>query len=222
MSQTQNTTRNSALRFFSEKVKPGGEPRIINVTGTNVKIAEVRGADGKPFQMGFNDDPLFDMQVGLGFKMEPGDSFSKLVLVNPHDEQIEVDLYAGTLNLEDSRLNIVRGRSAPVSLAETVITGGQVELDPDAYIEITNDMEVGDSDDFQKRSLTHQLARVVVTNLDPAVDITLCNHTSGGAFGSVFPRQARLVDSSEGCRIVNETAAPVLVQVEIVWWKFAY
>jgi hypothetical protein len=208
MSQNANTLQQSFITWHRIRLLPGQQVERA-ITGVFFMVAEQEGDAGK-FHAGIDDLGLFPVTLGLRFRLPGGNSFSKLRFLNPLAAEITIELYAGTVECEDMRLNIVRGRAAPVMDAETVITHHSAAIAAAGAVDLSAEEPPGPK---YVRRCTH------VTNMDPAVDIDLA--TAGddsGIFATVMPRTSYNVPSSAPVIVQNNSAAPVTVRIAQIWY----
>lgn len=210
MSQTRNTTENSHLSFFRLTLGAGQQAER-GVAGRFFICTEVEGGEGKPFELALNDNSFFPLNTGLKIQLPGGDDFSKVTLRNPTAASMVIEFYVGTIIVDDLRLNIIRGRSAPVMKAETVMTGHGGALGALATYDLSNTVT------FPSPNAKYIRASTIVSNLDPAVDIEIRNQ-AGDVLMPVFFRQSILIESSDALKIFNPTGAPVVTRIAQSWY----
>lgn len=208
MSQTANTLRESALIWQRIVLPPSGVEVIRNLTGRHFQIIEHSGGLGEKFFAAFNDKPFFKAALGLKYVLPPGDAFSKLRFRNDTAEEMVIEIYAGTVETEDMRLNIVRGRATPMMEAESVITGHSQTILAAAEVDLSATTPPGPR--FIRKA-------TIVTNMDPAVDLDLAN-VDDDVFAAVFPKQSHLVQSSDPVKVQNPSGAPIVARIAQLWY----
>lgn len=207
MSQTANTLDRSYIRHHNVTLEPGVEV-VKDVTGVYFIVSEKTGAGAEPFQIAFDEDPYFPANLGLGFTLPPGNFFSRLRFRNDTAETMEIELYTGTIVGQDMRLNIVRGRAAPMMKAETVVTGHSQTIPAMDEVDLTASTPPGPK---------YIRAATIVFNMDPAVDLDLVNEADE-QIAPVFFRQGVNIESSAPLKVQNNTAAPVVARIAQVWY----
>ena len=208
MSQTRQSDRNSFLKFYPVTLKTGGEPKTIAAAGNFFICADVTG-DGQPFEMSWDSEPYFDFNMGLDYSLSPGDSFSKLTLKNTRQSSdIVAQIYVGSGKLTDGRLNIVRGRAAPIMHAEVVTTAHGDTLAGGAALDLTAGHPT-----FPK----YVRKATIVTNMDPAVDLEILD-SADAILDSVLFRTTKLYEMSTGIKIKNNSGAPVVFRAMQIWY----
>lgn len=207
MSQVANTLDRSSIRHFRIPL-PAGQDVERAVTGVYFLVAEQEGGDGQKFQVAIDDDPFFPATLGLKFNVQPGNSFSKLRFRNETAAEMTIEIYAGTIEGEDMRLNIVRGRAAPMMNAETVITTHSAAIAATTAVDLTVVSPPG---------AKYIRKATIITNMDPASDLDI-RDASDAVIASVFYRQAFLLESSQAVKVYNPTASPITARIAQVWY----
>ena len=70
------------------------------------------------FKMSFNDGEEFQFEVGLGFRLDGNDLFTKLTFKNETDSVITILFYVGVGEIRDARLNTTVNRLVIVGLKD--------------------------------------------------------------------------------------------------------
>jgi hypothetical protein len=92
-----------------------GATRTLNVTGTFWLISEAT----HEFMLTANGGEEIPQNLGWRRRMNPGDYFSTIGIRNPSEtDDLTVEMFFGTGELDDQRLNIVRQRYSPVMALE--------------------------------------------------------------------------------------------------------
>lgn len=200
-------TAQTFLTHFKKRLPAGGQLVQVNVAGSVFLCAEVTGT-ALPFEMQMDSLPFIPMTQGLSVRLKGGDEFRQLTFRNPTSSEITVEFYAGSALIEDARLNIVRGRSAPVMHAPCVNTAHSTTIAAGAALDLTGAHPVHPR--FLRKA-------TIVTNMDPAVDLELTN-AAGDNLATVFWRTSFLLESSEGVKVKNNSASPVVCRACQVWY----
>jgi hypothetical protein len=106
----------SPKSFFTSGtiILPVGATVPYNCTGQMFVCKE----SSDVFQMSFNDGEFFNMEVGLGFRLNGTDEFTKLSFQNSTQNIITIQFYVGTGEIRDARLNTVIDRLVVVGLKD--------------------------------------------------------------------------------------------------------
>jgi hypothetical protein len=214
MSQNANTLDNSYLVWRKIILPPnasgGAEGQTVSrdITGKHFMVIEQSGGQGETFWAGFDDRPLFKASLGLVFRLSGQDFFSKLRFRNDTLEEMVIEIYAGTVETEDMRLNIVRGRAAPVMEAESVITTHSTTIAGGAEVDLTVLPPPGPK--YIRKA-------TIVFNMDPAVDLDLADEDDNLVAPVLF-RQGINYPSSEGLKVQNPSGAPIVARISQVWY----
>jgi hypothetical protein len=92
-----------------------GATRTLNVTGTFWLVSEAT----HEFLLTANGGEEIPQNLGWKRRMNPGDYFSEIAIRNPSPtDELTVEIFFGTGELDDQRLNIVRQRYSPVITLE--------------------------------------------------------------------------------------------------------
>ncbi|MCW5554480.1 MAG: hypothetical protein KIS67_20270 [Verrucomicrobiae bacterium] len=199
--------RQSFLSHFKKTLQPNGQLVPVNVAGSFILCSDVVGS-ALPFEVQIDSEPFVPITQGLSIRLRAGDSFSKLTLRNPTDKVLTVEFYVGSSHVDDARLNIVRGRSAPVMNAPTVMTAHSTTIAAAAALDLT-----GAHPTFPK----YLRKATIITNMDPAVDLELVN-AADDIIATVMFRTAFLLESSEGIKVKNNSAGNVVCRAVQVWY----
>lgn len=210
MSQTSNTTRNSFIGYFRKQLQ-AGQDIIVNVTGRFLICTDVEGGDGEPFLVSIDDGAFVPFNLGLKVELPHPDSFSKVAIRNPSQSEITVEFYAGSILVEDMRLNIVRGRAAPIMKAETVLTSHGGTIAGGGVIDLSDLVAHPPPNPKYLRAAT------IVTNMDPGVDLDILN-TDDAEIGTCFFRQSLLIESSDPIKVKNSSGGNVICRIAQAWY----
>lgn len=197
----------SFLTHFRVPVKAGGSAKK-GVTGAFFACSDVIGGNGTPFQLRWDDVSFFPFNVGLQFHLKPDELFSSIEIENPQTADIVVEFYAGSAQVSDSRLNIVRGRAAPFMHAATVVQPIS------ASVPATDEIEVSGAHPTFPNYIQKA---IIVTNTDPASDLEIWD-LNDDIIDLVMFRESKLYEMSNGIKIHNPTGAPVLMRGMRVWY----
>lgn len=211
MSQTANTTPNSFIGYFKKKLAAGQEI-AVNVTGRFLICTDVEDGDGSPFEASLDGNSWFPFNLGLKIELPHPDSFSKVAIRNPGASEITVEFYAGSILVEDMRLNIVRGRAAPVMKAETVLQGGY-----GGTIAGGASIDLSDLATYPAPNAKYLRAATVVSNLDAGVDLDILDK-DGDDLMPCFFRQSVLIESSDPVIVKNSSAGDVICRIAQFWY----
>lgn len=187
-------TRNKSYNALQQVTLAAGAKVTKAVTGNKFAVKESNGV----FQVGFDDEKPFDMEVGIGFMLEPGDTFSKLVFVNPTNNQITVKFYAGTVRINDARLNTLIERFAAVSS----------KVFPTKINPIDKTLAAGEALVLAGTVGGLQVKQTIITNRDAALSLDLCDG-NGLLFDELFPRSKWTAETSATMIVLNSNGAPV-------------
>lgn len=210
MSQNANTTQNSFLQFFRVTI-PAGTSVKKNVTGRFLIVTDCDGNEGLPFDVALDEGSSFPMNTGLKVELPSPDSFSKVTITNPLEDAITVEFYTGSILVEDLRLNIIRGRSAPVMQAESVCTSASTTIAAGATLDLT------DETTFPPPHPKYLRRATIITNMDAGSDLDIYN-ADNQLLTSVFFRTVLNWESSDPVKIKNNTGADIIVRVAQSWY----
>jgi len=185
-------SKSSFLSFKSITV-PANGTLPVNVTGSYFNCKEGDAA----FKMQVEDGEQFDFEAGLSFSWPPG-TFTKLTFFNETVNPITIDFYVGNVAVHDARLNTTIDRLIIVSQKDfpTYLVGNSLALN------------AGDSQTFNGIDNGHQRRQIVVTNLNPAVNLTILDQFGNGV-GTVFPLQAWQMPTNAPITVINQTGQPI-------------
>lgn len=206
MSQTADTLKQSFLAWHKLTI-PAGQDVVKSVTGMYFMISELQSGTELQFLVSIDELPFFPATLGLKFTLPPGNAFSKLRFRNPTTTDMVVEFYAGTVEGEDMRLNIVRGRATPFMHAETVISGHSSTIAAGAEVDLAG---TAPSPKYIRKA-------TIISNMDPAVDLDLLNDADE-MFDVCLFRQSKLIESSDNITVKNNTAAPVVCRIAQIWY----
>lgn len=212
MSQVTNTLRDTFNRSYKVNLPVGVEVQK-NVFGTFVMITEQKGGNGAKFEMSFEELPFFDATMGMRFKLPNGNSFSKLRFVNKTGEPMDIEFFAGSIEAEDFRLSILRGRAVRMTKAETISTAFSASIPSLGEIDLSNEIAFPPPNELYVRAST------TIFNRDLSTDLEILN-PSDDVIGTVFPKTGYLRESTEAVKIQNNSGSPVLVTGEQLWTIF--
>lgn len=202
-----NTNKESFLKHYRVKVPAGGEVDKA-CAGEFFSCADVDGGNGSHFEMRWDSQPFFPFNVGLGFRMLPGEQFKKVTFKNSQASDLYVEFYAGSANFFDSRLNIVRGRAAPVMNAPTVLTPHSDTIAAGDTIDLTG----------EHPTFPNYIRKAhIITNLDTAVDLDILDENDA-LIDVVMYRETKLYEISAGIKIKNNGATPIVCRAFNVWY----
>jgi len=168
------------------------------------------------FEMQFNDSGWFQFDQGLQFNIAP-DKFTKLAfraLNTTEDTQLE--FYTGGAQLADARLNIIRDPNH----YQILNSQSETRLKPFAAATIAAGATAtfygtGGSGGTQAGVLYAYRKAIIVTNNDPDNDLEVYVDAvaAGNRIGTVFARQAWLLETSDDVVVKNETVADIACRV---------
>ncbi len=115
----------SVLGLISATLGPY-EQRAVRVTGSMFQVKE----SSDDFEASFDGQSFFPLQVGLGVRLVGNDQFTSLWLRNPSASSLYLEIYHGSAQVIDSRLNTVATRLSTVTVATvtTQMRGALVSL----------------------------------------------------------------------------------------------
>ena len=102
----------SVLGLISATLGPY-EQRAVRVTGSMFQVKE----SSDDFEASFDGQSFFPLQVGLGVRLVSNDQFTSLWLRNPSASSLYLEIYHGSAQVIDSRLNTVATRLSQVTIA---------------------------------------------------------------------------------------------------------
>jgi len=168
------------------------------------------------FEMQFNDGGWFHFDQGLQFNVAP-DRFTSLTFraLNT-DEDTDIEFYTGGAAFADARLNIIRDPNH----YQILNSQAQTLLKPFAAATIAAGATAtfygtGGSGVTQAGALYAYRKAIVVTNDDPDNDLEVYASAvaAGNRIGTVFARQAWMLETSGDVIVKNETAAAIACRV---------
>jgi hypothetical protein len=202
---------NNSTAFVQHKkltLKSDGTHIPVNATGSVFICKEANS----PFEMQFDEQGWFPWDQGLSFNIGPDRQFTRLNFrsTNP-DEDTLIDFYVGNAAIADSRLNIVRD---PVHyqflcfmVCKTVIKRWNDD-GIDAHNQGTF-RGIGGSGPTQAGAAYAYRKSILVTNLDAASNIEIFAINGTSRVGTVFPKTAWQLETSDDLIIANETGSRI-------------
>jgi hypothetical protein len=184
-----------------------GTYSTVNITGQVFLCTKANFT----FEMQFNDGGWFDFDQGLKFNVSP-DLFTKMAFrAKNTDEHTELEYYTGGAEFSDARLSIIRDPNKVIVNSES-----KTLLKPFAAATIAAGVNVkfygtGGAGAGQAGAAYLYRKAIIVTNNDPDSDLEVYKTEVDAAkrIGTVFARQAWLLESSDDVCIKNETGAAI-------------
>ena len=190
--------------------------RTLNITGQVFLCTLANFA----FEMQFNDGGWFRFDQGLRFNLTP-DQFTKLAFraLNT-DEDTAIEFYTGGAQFSDARLSIIRDPNKVI-----VNSQSKTLLKPFAAATIGAGANVkfygtGGGGAGQAGAAYLYRKAIIVTNNDTDNDLEVYKTEVDAAkrIGTVFARQAWLLESSDDVCVANETGAAIACRVSEVFY----
>jgi hypothetical protein len=219
MSQIANTLDRTTNAHFRRRLDASGKEERVDNTGTFFIIAEqdVQGTDFK-FQAAFEDGPFFPVTLGLKFKCPAGNSFSYLRFKNETGVPMTVEGYAGNVEVEDMRLNIVRGRpsqlwlqQAPTKILGQTLAGDQI-AGTTAVPLLQSRFTAANPEGYSYRK------SVLVTNLDPTSSLVIRQAGAGATICAVPAAQVIELETSDDLEVYNPNGSPVSARIGEIFY----
>jgi hypothetical protein len=181
---------------------PAGGITVINVTGSLVRMKECK----RVVYVTLDDGPKFPMEAGIGVQMQ--EIFTKVILSNENDEDVDVEIWIGHENVIDNRLNTRFDRDNPVFTkdARCVTLGSKNTLTP------------GQSINLPARDIGVHRKQLIVSNLGTAV-LTIQSPDLGVDVGIVLANSQFTVFSSDWLVVHNPSgvATNTVYIMEVVY-----
>lgn len=198
-----NSSRQS---FVSHKVitVPGSDNRSVKVTGSYFLCSEATGA----FNVSFDGGEAVPFNVGMALRFLPGDFFTEIGIHNPGTDEITVEIYTGSSELIDARLNVVRQRPMPIMWVppETVVYSAGITSLAGLANQACPGTRVISGGNYVRKE-------IIVTNLDPTndLDVRLADGTT--SFAMVLARTAWVLETNASLVVVNPNASAMAVRI---------
>lgn len=183
-----------------------GAEMPFNVAGVFARLTAATGQ----LQIAFDLGQYCPFILGLAYRCLPGESFEKITIRNNTAVAITFSGVAGSIVLDDNRLNIVTSPTIlPVTEPLTSLVGqGITAIAAGASRPLSGVPGAGQ----------YQRAAVLVDNLDAASPLTIYDAiVAGNVAGYVLPGSSRYLPLSGPCRIANDTGAPINCAVSEIW-----
>lgn len=202
-----NETRNLRPRTFVTLkrliLSPGQQDFIRSVGNFLVCVTATHA-----FKLGLDQgSEMMDWNLGLKFRLVPGEYFTALAVQNPHEtDTLLVEFLIGEGDIDDARLNVVRESGMPYKGVETIILAhDEHDLAMNGTIVCPGDGAVGSGRGYRKE--------ILVTNLDPSNDLDVIQTSTGKSIGMVLARTAWCLETSEDLTVKNPNASTMALRV---------
>lgn len=180
-----------------------GQLERVNITGQVFICKESSAA----FQMSMNNGERFDMEVGLGFRLNGDDFFTLLTFYNDTAQDITVQFYAAAAEIRDTRLNNLIERQVAVGYKalDSRLVAGDSTLDADETITIP-----GTNAGTKRKHL-------ILTNRDTDGELQILTEDDD-LWGVVLPRTTLPIETNATLKLHNPNAGQILIAVGEIYY----
>jgi len=178
----------------------------VNVYG---RVFYCNAATG-PFEMNFNDGEFFPI-VGRGVEwaLVGDDRYSRLQF-RALAESTSIEFYAGNFAFHENVITVASIASVTQKVAKTRVRWGPFAIEAGHSIPLLGNGAVGSGYGYRKS--------LIVTNLDPDLDLHLYNLLPANPVAMIFPRQANVWETSADIFLYNPNPTTMAIRIMEIFY----